>query len=154
MRIFSQEAGTAHFVSVFFSQKNSSYSAYTQFECMCCLLPVVSCSTTDANVTCLYRNVTDTTSKLWQLPKWYIDNEPISPHSIAEYHDTTWRMVYDYSGLSPGKHVFHGKLKQAPGPLLQTCCGPLPEVFLTLTVEDGKVSRIAGFKFCLMYSQQ
>ena len=111
---------------------------YTKFECLFfyfCLFLAVSCSTTDANVTCLYRNAT---SKVWKLPQWYIDDEPISPHSIAEYHDTVWRMVYDYSGLSPGKHVFHGKLEQAPGQLLQTCCGPLPEVFLTLTVEDGK----------------
>ena len=95
----------------------------------------VSCSTTHANVTCLYRNLT---SEVWRLPQWHIGNVPISPDSIAVYHGTAWRMVYDYSGLSPGKHVFHGKLEQAPGQLLQTCCGPLPEVFLTLTVEDGK----------------
>ena len=97
----------------------------------------VSCSNVDSALTCLYLN---DTSSVWELPQWYIDNEPISPHSIAEYNSTVWRMVYDYSGLSPGEHVFHGKLEQAPGPLLQTCCGPLPEVFLNLTVEAGEIS--------------
>ena len=97
----------------------------------------VSCSNVDSALTCLYRN---DTSSVWELPQWYIDDEPISPHSIAEYNSTVWRMVYDYSGLSPGEHIFHGRIGGGPGVALRTCCGPPPEVFLNFTVEAGEIS--------------
>ena len=115
-----------------------------------CTILVVSCSITDVNVTCLYRNDTNSITKIWKIPKWYLNDEPVSPYAVTEYHGTVWRMVYDYSGLNPGRYVFHGKIVQTIGSLLQTCCGPLPEVFLSLTVEDGEISVVVRFEFVLV----
>ena len=101
------------------------------------LLLVVSCSTTDVEVTCLYRNTTNVLA-----PKWYLDDERIQARSLqlTEYNDTVWQMVYDYSALSPGEYVFHGNISGKAGNTVRQCCGPQPEVFLNLTVAAGKLS--------------
>ena len=89
----------------------------------------------DVSVTCLYRNTTTVLA-----PKWYLDDVRIGLDSLqlTEYNDTVWQMVYDYSGISPGEHVFHGKIGGAQAET--DCCGPQPEVFLNLTVAAGKLS--------------
>ena len=92
----------------------------------------------DVSVTCLYRNITTTVPA----PQWYLDDERIGLDSLqlTEYNDTVWQMVYDYSALSPGEHVFHGKIWGAQAETDRVCCGPQPEVFLNLTVAAGKLS--------------
>ena len=89
-------------------------------------------------MTCLYRNNTITLPA----PKWYIDDERISLDSLqlTRYNDTVWQMVYNYSALSPGEYVFHGRIGVEISDILKACCGPLPEVFLNLTVAAGKLS--------------
>ena len=88
-------------------------------------------------MTCLYRDTTDVPP-----PKWYIDDEHIGLDSLhlTRCNDTVWQMVYNYSGISPGEHVFRGKIEKAPSQILRDCCGPQPEVFLNLTVAAGKLS--------------
>ena len=88
-------------------------------------------------MTCLYRNTSTVPA-----PQWYLDEERISLDSLhlTEHNDTVWQMVYDYSALSPGEYVFHGIIEGAQSSTTQICCGPLPEVFLNLTVAAGKLS--------------
>ena len=88
-------------------------------------------------MTCLYRNTSTVLT-----PQWYLDEQRIQAPSLqlTEYNDTVWQMVYDYSALSPGEHVFNGTIEGAQSPILQDCCGPQPEVFLNLTVAAGKLS--------------
>ena len=105
------------------------------------LLLVVSCSTTDVEVTCLYRNIS-TGQAAVLAPKWYLDDERIQAPSLqlTEYNDTVWQMVYNYSALSPGEYVFYGNISGKAGNTVRKCCGPQPEVFLNLTVAAGKLS--------------
>ena len=88
-------------------------------------------------MTCLYRN-----TSVVLAPQWYIDDERIGLDSLqlTRYNDTVWQMVYNYSALSPGEHVFHGTIKGAQSVTLKNCCGPQPDVLLNLTVAAGKLS--------------
>ena len=73
---------------------------------------------------------------------WYLDKEHISLDSLqlTRYNDTVWQMVYNYSALSSGEYVFHGRIGVAPSVLVQACYGPQPDVFLNLTVAAGELS--------------
>ena len=91
-------------------------------------------------MTCLYRNIS-TGQAAVPAPKWYLDDQSIWNNSLqlTRYKDTVGKMVYDYSAISPGEHVFHGRIEGAQSGTLRVCCGPLPEVFLNLTVAAGKL---------------
>ena len=88
-------------------------------------------------MTCLYRDTTAVPP-----PKWYIDDEHIGLDSLqlTRCNDTVWQMVYNYSTLSPGEYVFHGKIELEQSKIIRDCCGPQPVVFLNLTVAAGKLS--------------
>ena len=100
------------------------------------LLVAVSCNTMNMAVMCHYRFIFGHVPP----PTWCLDGQKINvTSSTHQCNETVSQVVYDYSGLRPGEHVFHGKYSEG-NPVLEHCCGSAPEVYINLTVAASKIS--------------